>query len=43
MNSKVRNRANSISFKPVKKVESFIKNFNQYYTIPKGSLIVDVW
>lgn len=43
MNSEARNRANSIFFKPVKKVESFIKNFNQYYTIPEGSFIVDVW
>jgi predicted kinase len=43
INSNIRNRANSISFKPVKKVDSFIKNFSQYYTIPEGAFIVDVW
>lgn len=42
-NSEVRNRASVISFKPTKKVESFIKNFSQYYTIPEGSFVIDVW
>lgn len=43
INSDVRNRVNSISFKPVKKVNSFIKNLSQYYTIPKDSNIVSVY
>lgn len=43
INSNVRNRANQISFKPVKKVDGFIKNFSQFYTIPDGAFVVDVW
>ena len=43
VNTRIRDRAAIISFKPIKKVESFIKNFSQYYTIPEGSFVVDVW
>jgi uridine kinase len=43
INSNVRNRANTITFKPIKKVESFIKNFSQYYNPPENSLILKVW
>ena len=42
-NAQRRNRALIVSLKPVRKVESFIKNFNQFYTIPEGSNVVNVY
>lgn len=43
INSDIRNRVNSISLKPIRKVESFIKNLSKYYTIPENSNIVSVY
>jgi len=43
LNAEVRNRANSISFKPAKKVDSFIKNLSKHYTIPESANIVSVY
>ena len=43
INSNIRNRSNAISLKPIKKVDSFIKNFSEFYTIPRGSFVVKVW
>jgi len=42
-NSEIRNRANMISLKPVRKVDSFIKNLNTFYTIPPDSNVVKVY
>ena len=43
VNDEVRNRANQISFKPVKNVKTFIENFSKYYTIPSGATVVEVY
>jgi hypothetical protein len=43
INAEVRNRANQISFKPVKNVKTFIENFSKYYTIPSGATVVEVY
>ena len=43
LNSEIRNRANIISLKPTRKVDSFIKNLHQFYTIPPGSNVVKVY
>ena len=43
VNAEVRNRANQISFKPVKNVKTFIENFSKYYTIPSGTTVVQVY
>jgi GTPase SAR1 family protein len=39
----VRNRANTLTMKPVRKVDSFIKNLHKFYIIPSGSNIVEVY
>ena len=43
LNSEIRNSANIISLKPTRKVDSFIKNLHQFYTIPPGSNVVKVY
>lgn len=43
INAEVRNRANQISFKPVKNVKTFIENFSKYYNIPSGVTVVEVY
>jgi len=43
INAEVRNRANQISFKPVKNVKTFIENFSKYYTIPTDATVVEVY
>lgn len=43
INAEFRNRANQISFKPVKNVKTFIENFSKYYTIPTGATVVEVY
>ena len=43
VNAEVRNRANQISFKPVKNVKTFIENFSKYYTIPTDATVVEVY
>jgi ABC-type cobalamin/Fe3+-siderophores transport system ATPase subunit len=42
-NSEARNRALINNFKPSRKVESFIKNLNQFYTIPENSNVFKVY
>jgi hypothetical protein len=43
VNSEVRNRALINNFKSPRKVDSFIRNLHQFYTIPPGSNIVNVY
>ncbi len=42
-NSHIRNRGNSISFKPIKMVDKYIKSLSMVYVIPPGSNIFKVY
>lgn len=42
-NSEIRNQELVQSGKSTRRVESFIKNLNQFYTIPEGSTVLEVW
>lgn len=42
-NAEIRNRALTLSMKPKRNVDSFIRNLHQFYIIPEGANIVSVW
>jgi hypothetical protein len=43
INADIRNRTLRISMKPIRNVDSFIRNLHQFYTIPEGANVVSVW